>query len=113
MVPLTSETDAPTSGLRLGTAMDEDGSSRAVRVGVDDLLPHTQILAAPGTGKSTLLAALVSEAAVAGIGVTVLESHGPLVERIVRELPKWRSIARFWCAVAMWPTRSLERAEQH
>lgn len=86
VVPLTSETDAPTSGLRLGTAMTEDGSSRAVRVGVDDLLLHTQILGAPGTGKSTLLA--VSEAAAAGIGVTVLESHGPLVERIVRELPE-------------------------
>lgn len=88
VVPLTSETDAPTSGLRLGTAVTEDGSSRAVRVGVDDLLLHTQILGAPGTGKSTLLAALVSEAAAAGIGVTVLESHGPLVERIVRELPE-------------------------
>lgn len=87
-VPLTSATETPVRGLRLGTAVTEDGSSRAVRVGIDDLLLHTQILGAPGTGKSTLLAALVSEAAAAGIGVSVLESHGPLVERIVRELPE-------------------------
>lgn len=87
-VPLTSAAETSASGLRLGTAMTEVGSSRAVRVGVDDLLLHTQILGAPGTGKSTLLAALVTEAAAAGIGVSVLESHGPLVERIVHELPE-------------------------
>jgi len=82
-----SGTDWPTDGLRLGTAVNAAGRAVEVRIGLSDLTLHTQILGVPGSGKSTLLAALVHEAASAGIGVTVLEGHGSLVTRIVDELP--------------------------
>lgn len=86
-VPLTGF-DPPADGLRLGRATDELGQTHEVRLGVNDLLLHTQVLGATGTGKSSLLAGLVQDAIRAGIGVTVLDAHGPLVERILRELPR-------------------------
>lgn len=73
--------------VRLGQALDWSGNRVDVSVTAEDLLLHTQVLGATGTGKSTLLAAMAHQAAAAGLGVTVIESHGPLVERIVRELP--------------------------
>lgn len=85
-VPLEADADG-VRGLRLGSAIAGDGHRHEVRVAPEELLLHTQVLGATGTGKSTLLAALVQEAVAAGMGVTVIESHGPLVERIVAELP--------------------------
>lgn len=86
-IPLSVDEHLPTGGLRLGTAVNSRGGSVEVLIGGDDLVLHTQVLGASGTGKSTLLAAIVQEAALAGMGVTVLESHGPLVDRIMAELP--------------------------
>ena len=88
--PAATEPDGPPARrvqLRLGQAIDWAGNRVDVTVTAEDLLLHTQVLGATGTGKSTLLAALAHQAAAAGLGVTVIESHGPLVERIVRELP--------------------------
>lgn len=92
-VPLTLPEGAVMNGLRLGVATAEDSAAREVRISTADLLLHTQVLGSTGTGKSTLLAAMVEEAATLGIGVSVLDSHGPLVERIVAELPA-KSAAR-------------------
>lgn len=86
VVPLT-DTELPADGLRLGHAVDELGQQIEVRLGVDDLLLHTQMLGATGTGKSSLLAGLVADAVRAGYGVTVLDAHGPLIDRILAELP--------------------------
>lgn len=86
-VPLSAQSEPVTTGIRLGSATAEDGSAREVRVDTADLLLHAQVLGATGTGKSTLLAAMVQEAAALGIGVSVLDSHGPLIERIINELP--------------------------
>ena len=99
MVPLSLD-DAETvrqesGGLRLGVALDGMGGTVEVRFSRKDLLLHTQILGATGSGKSTLLAAMVQEAIEQGMGVTVLESHGPLVERILDELPS-SAVPRTW-----------------
>lgn len=85
-VPLV-DAHLPVEGLRLGSAIDELGEPVEVRMGADDLLLHSQVLGATGTGKSSLLAGLVQDAAKAGYGVTVLDAHGPLVDRILTELP--------------------------
>ena len=94
----TAEADTPpvpidadlggAGGLRLGVAVAADGTRHEVRVAPRELLLHTQVLGSTGTGKSTLLAAIVQEAVAAGMGVSVLEAHGPLIERIVAELPE-------------------------
>lgn len=86
-VPIDAEVGTR-GGLRLGAAVAADGSPHEVRVAPRELLLHTQILGSTGTGKSTLLAAIVAEAVAAGLGVSVIESHGPLVERIIAELPE-------------------------
>lgn len=83
-VPLDAESPA---GLRVGVAETAARSRRDVRLGPGDLLLHTQVLGATGTGKSTLLAGLVGEAVAAGLGVTVLDPHGHLVDRVAAELP--------------------------
>lgn len=77
-------------GLRLGRAVSNTGMCRDVRIGPDDLLLHTQLVGATGTGKSSLLAALVQEACRAGMGLTVLDPHGQLVDRILAETPEER-----------------------
>lgn len=86
VVPLT-EAELPGDGLRVGHAIDELGQQVDVRLAVKDLLLHTQVLGATGTGKSSLLAGAVQAAIEAGYGVSVLDAHGPLVERILAELP--------------------------
>lgn len=86
-VPLTLEGADARTGLRLGAAVSPAGAPIDVRVGPADLLLHTQVLGATGTGKSTLLAGLVQEAIGAGMGVSVIDPHGTLLERIVDELP--------------------------
>jgi len=73
--------------LRLGTALTTAGERTAVRMYPRDLLLHTHILGVPGSGKSSLLAALIHGMAENGLGVTVLDPHGTLVTRIIRELP--------------------------
>ena len=73
------------TGLRLGKARTTGGGWRDVRLGRDDLLLHTQLTGSTGAGKSSLLAALVREARDEGIGVSVIDPHGHLVDRILAE----------------------------
>ena len=86
-VPLEADAEG-VAGLRLGTAVGSAGRRKEVRVSPEELLLHTQVLGSTGTGKSTLLAALTQEAFAAGFGVTVIDSHGPLIDRILDELPE-------------------------
>lgn len=74
-------------GLRLGSALSNSGQLREVRVSPEDLLLHTQLMGSTGSGKSTLLAALAGQCRTAGIGITVLDPHGQLVDRILQEAP--------------------------
>lgn len=86
VVPLAD--GACDAGLRLGSAMSASGRTRDVRLAPEDLLLHTQVIGSTGTGKSSLLAALVGEARSAGLGVTVIDPHGQLVQRVLEETPE-------------------------
>lgn len=83
--PVPLDGDQVEGGLRLGRAVLSTGQTREVRLGVQDLLLHTQVLGASGTGKSTLLASMVKRASELGIGVTVIDPHSHLVSRILAE----------------------------
>ncbi|MFT4127131.1 MAG: type IV secretion system DNA-binding domain-containing protein [Gordonia sp. (in: high G+C Gram-positive bacteria)] len=74
-------------GLRIGAARTDAGRRAEVVLGDDELLRHLHIVGATGTGKSTLLAAMVHQLAHSGHGALVLDPHGTLVDRIVAELP--------------------------
>jgi DNA helicase HerA-like ATPase len=50
-----------------------------------DLRSHLYIVGKTGTGKSTLIKSIVSQAIALGIGVGVLDPHGSLIEDILEE----------------------------
>lgn len=54
----------------------------------EEILQHTHILGASGTGKSTLLVNLVLQDIVQGKGVVVIDPHGDLVQTIANHIPK-------------------------
>ncbi|SHJ61375.1 DNA helicase HerA, contains HAS-barrel and ATPase domains [Tessaracoccus bendigoensis DSM 12906] len=80
--------EACREGLRLGSAMSSNGLAREVRLSVEDLLLHAEVVGSTGSGKSSLLAGLVRSAMDAGIGVSVLDPHGQLVDRLIAETPE-------------------------
>ncbi len=61
-----------------------------VTISTDARLKHTHIIGATGTGKSTLIANLILQDLKKGIGVTLLDPHGDLVDDIIARLPKHR-----------------------
>lgn len=85
--PVAVGEDVCIEGLRLGAAVTAEGGTRDVRISADDLLLHTQILGSTGSGKSSLLAGLIREATHAGYGLTLLDPHGQLVDRVLSETP--------------------------
>lgn len=84
--PVSLDADVCRTGLRVGTAVAADGTAREVRISPEDLQLHMQVLGATGSGKSTLLSALAHETIAAGGGVSVIDPHGGLVDRIVGEV---------------------------
>src|SRR5256885_11934020 len=50
-----------------------------------DLRTHLYVVGKTGTGKSTLIKSVVSQAIALGIGVGVLDPHGSLIEEILDE----------------------------
>lgn len=51
---------------------------------------HTYVIGKTGTGKTTLLETLVVQDTLRGRGVTVIDPHGDLAERLVAQVPPWR-----------------------
>jgi hypothetical protein len=51
----------------------------------DDLRMHLYVVGKTGTGKSTLIKSVVSQAIALGMGVGVLDPHGTLIEEILDE----------------------------
>lgn len=86
LIPIAD--DVCRDGLRLGSAMSSNGLAREVRLSVEELLLHAQVVGSTGTGKSTLLAGLVRSAMDAGFGVSVIDPHGQLVDRLLAETPE-------------------------
>ena len=55
-----------------------------------DRLFHTYAIGKTGTGKTTLLETIALQDMVRGCGVTVIDPHGDLAERLVAQIPPWR-----------------------
>ena len=55
-----------------------------------DRLFHTYAIGKTGTGKTTLLETIALQDMVRGRGVTVIDPHGDLAERLVAQVPQWR-----------------------
>lgn len=55
-----------------------------------DRLFHTYAIGKTGTGKTTLLETIALQDMMSGRGVTVIDPHGDLAERLVAQIPPWR-----------------------
>ncbi|MHB8724051.1 MAG: type IV secretory system conjugative DNA transfer family protein [Casimicrobiaceae bacterium] len=55
-----------------------------------DRLFHTYAIGKTGTGKTTLLQTIALQDMMRGRGVTVIDPHGDLAERLVAQVPPWR-----------------------
>ncbi len=62
-------------------------SAGPVALAPDVLLRHLAVIGATGSGKSTLLLTLLTEAARAGIGATLIDPHGDLVDDVLARVP--------------------------
>jgi hypothetical protein len=76
------------SGIRIGYATTESGHQHHVELSVTERLRHLHVLGRTGTGKSSLLAALVHGIATSGDGALIADPHGTLCDRILAELPE-------------------------
>lgn len=56
-----------------------------------DRLFHVYAIGKTGTGKTTLLETLALQDITRGRGVTVIDPHGDLAERLVAQIPTWRA----------------------
>jgi hypothetical protein len=62
-------------------------SAGPVALAPDVLLRHLAVIGATGSGKSTLLLTLLTEAARTGIGATLIDPHGDLVDDVLARVP--------------------------
>ena len=67
-----------------------DGKIRTVTLSHEQRMRHMHVLGATGTGKSTLLLNLISQDLSHGVGFTVLDPHGDLIESILERVPDER-----------------------
>ncbi len=56
----------------------------------EDRLRHMYLIGKSGTGKSTLLASMITQDIVRGYGVGLLDPHGETVERVLERIPEER-----------------------
>ncbi|MFA7201474.1 MAG: type IV secretion system DNA-binding domain-containing protein [Candidatus Paceibacterota bacterium] len=66
------------------------GTSHEVSLSHEQRLRHIHIIGATGTGKSTLLRSLITQDIERGLGITVLDPHGDLIESILEQIPEER-----------------------
>jgi hypothetical protein len=66
------------------------GDNRLLGLGIEDARQHLHVIGPTGVGKSTLLANLILQDAVAGRSVVVVEPKGDLVEDVLARLPAER-----------------------
>jgi len=76
-------------GLSLGRNVYRDRET-TVRIGEDDRRRHFYTIGQTGTGKSTLLASMISQDIQKGKGVCVIDPHGELVSKILTLIPEER-----------------------
>src|SRR5882724_9520982 len=56
----------------------------------DDRFSHVYVIGKTGTGKSTLLETMALQDVRGGAGLSLIDPHGDLVERIASQIPDWR-----------------------
>ncbi|MFH1970875.1 MAG: type IV secretion system DNA-binding domain-containing protein [Patescibacteria group bacterium] len=66
------------------------GKATMVSLSPEQRLRHMYIIGATGTGKSTLLLNLIIQDINNGLGLTVLDPHGDLIDRIIEHIPAER-----------------------
>ncbi|MBR2666581.1 MAG: DUF87 domain-containing protein [Oscillospiraceae bacterium] len=72
----------------IGRAVDVTGVRRRITVGETDLRRHYQIVGQTGTGKSTLLSAVICSAIEQGHGLTFFDPHGSTIDSLLRRIPE-------------------------
>ncbi len=89
----SKEAPPPAELPKLGTLMGESifrGDKKFVYVTEDDRRRHVYIIGQTGTGKSTLITNMVIEDIKQGKGVSIIDPHGDLIEKILAQIPKDR-----------------------
>jgi len=76
-------------GLVLGKNVYRDQET-TVRIKEDDRRRHFYVIGQTGTGKSTLLAAMIKQDIQSGKGVCVIDPHGELVSKVLACIPEDR-----------------------
>lgn len=85
---------APTSARRGGLTLGKNvhhGAEVSVSLSADERMRHMHVIGASGTGKSSLLFNMARQDAEAGVGFTVIEPHGDLIDRILEIIPPERA----------------------
>lgn len=67
-----------------------NGIAGKVTFGIEDRLKHTHIIGATGTGKSTLIANLITQDIEQGHGIVLFDPHGDLVDDVIASIPESR-----------------------
>lgn len=84
----------PTGAARAGRVLclaNDGGAERRVALKRADTRLHTWLIGPTGTGKSTLLAHQVLDAAARGDGAVFLDPKGDAIEEVLRRLPEQRA----------------------
>jgi hypothetical protein len=74
---------AEPGAIRIG----RDAAGRPVAIGRGDCARHTYVIGATGTGKSTLIAAMIAQDIAAGRAVILVDPHGDLYAQVRDALP--------------------------
>ena len=89
----SKEAAAPTNLPKSGTLIGKTsfrGQSQPVYIAEDDRRRHIYIIGQTGTGKTTLIANMAVEDIRNGKGVSIIDPHGELIEKILGQIPKER-----------------------
>ncbi len=89
----SKEAAAPTNLPKSGTLIGKTsfrGQSQPVYITEDDRRRHIYVVGQTGTGKTTLISNMAIEDIRNGKGVSVIDPHGDLIERILSLMPKER-----------------------
>jgi hypothetical protein len=84
-------TDHPQEGIALFGRTNFRDDRRLFGIREADRMAHMYVVGKTGTGKSTLLETLLVQDLRAGRGLALLDPHGDLVERVLREVPSSRT----------------------
>ncbi|HEY1110451.1 MAG TPA: type IV secretion system DNA-binding domain-containing protein [Opitutaceae bacterium] len=78
------------NGVSLGVNSHE-GAERTVSLSPEQRARHVHVIGASGTGKSTLLFRMIMQDVERGEGLTLLDPHGDLVDRVLGSIPPERA----------------------